>query len=55
MKKIKFSQEIVWTVEWVQCKYYSTMKKSEINAICSNMDGPRNDHVKGSKSKEDIL
>ena len=29
-------------------EYYSAIKKSE-NAICSNMDGPRDYHAKGSK------
>ena len=29
-------------------EYCSTIKKSE-NAICSNMDGPRDYHAKGSK------
>ena len=31
-------------------EHYSAIKKNEINAICSNMDGPRNRHF----SKEDI-
>ena len=28
-------------------------KKEQGNAICSNMDGPRDDHTKGSKSDKD--
>ena len=26
-------------------EYYSAIKKNEINAICSNMDGPRDYHI----------
>ena len=29
---------------------YSAIKKNEKNAICSNMDGPRDYHTKWSKS-----
>ena len=29
---------------------YSAIKKNEINAICSNMDGPRDYHIKWTKS-----
>ena len=28
-------------------------KKEENNAICSNIDGPRDDHIKWSKSEKD--
>ena len=31
-------------------EYYSAMKKEWNNAICSNMDGPKDDHTKWSKS-----
>ena len=31
-------------------EYYSAIKKNENNAICSNMDGPRDYHTKLSKS-----
>ena len=37
----------IYTVE-----YYSAMKKNE-NAICCNMDGPRDHHTKLSKSEKD--
>ena len=31
-------------------QYYSAIKKEWYNAICSNMDGPRDYHTKWSKS-----
>ena len=31
-------------------EYYSAVKKEQNNAICSNMDGPRDYHNKWSKS-----
>ena len=31
-------------------KYYSAIEKNEINAICCNMDGPRECHTEWSKS-----
>ena len=31
-------------------EYYSAIKKEWNNAICSNMDGPRDYHIKWSKS-----
>ena len=31
-------------------EYYSVIKKEWNNAICRNMDGPRNYHIKWSKS-----
>ena len=31
-------------------EYYSAIKKEWNNAFCSNMDGPRDDHTKWSKS-----
>ena len=31
-------------------EYYSAIKKEWNNAICSNMDGPRDYHTKWSKS-----
>ena len=31
-------------------EYYSAIKKPQNNAICSNMDGPRDDHTEWSKS-----
>ena len=31
-------------------EYYSAIKKEWNNAICSNMDGPGDDHTKWSKS-----
>ena len=33
--------------------YYSAIKKEWNNAICSNMDGPRDYHTKWSKSEKD--
>ena len=38
----------VYTME-----YYSAIKKEWNNAICSNMDGPRDYHTKWSKSDKD--
>ena len=35
----------MYTVE-----YYSAIKKEQNNAICSNMDGPRDCHTERSKS-----
>ena len=35
---------------WHTMEYYSTIKKEWNNAICSNMDGPRDYHTKWSKS-----
>ena len=41
------------TDEWIKkmwyiytMEYYSAIKKEQNNAICSNMDGPRDDHTK---------
>ena len=34
-------------------QYYSAIKKEWNNVICSNMDGPRDDHIKWSKSDKD--
>ena len=34
-------------------EYYSVIKKERNNAICSNMDGPRDDHTKWSKSERE--
>ena len=41
------------TDEWIKkmwyiytMEYYSVIKKERNNAICSNMDGPRDDHTK---------
>ena len=31
--------------------YYSAIKKEWNNAICSSMDGPRDDHTKWNKSE----
>ena len=31
-------------------EYDSAIKKNEVNIICSNMDGPRDYHIKWSKS-----
>ena len=48
------------TEEWIKMmwyiytmEYYSAIKKEWNNAICSNMDGPRDDHTKWSKSDKD--
>ena len=30
-----------------------THKKEQNNAICSNMDGPRDEHTKGTKTEKD--
>ena len=41
----------------VVCKYNGILlshKKEWSNAICSHMDGPRNDHTKWSKSETNI-
>ena len=38
----------IYTVE-----YYSAIKKEWNNAICSNMDGPRDYHTKWSKSERE--
>ena len=34
-------------------EYYSAIKKEWNNAIWSNMDGPRDDHTKWSKSERE--
>ena len=34
-------------------EYYSAIKKEWNNAICSNMDGPRDYHIKWSKSERE--
>ena len=34
-------------------EYYSAIKKEWNNAICSNMNGPRDYHIKWSKSDKD--
>ena len=43
----------LWTDEWIEkmwyiykMEYYSAIKKEQNNAICSNMDGPRDYHSK---------
>ena len=46
------------TDEWIKktwCIYmqYSVIKKEWNNAICSNMDGPRDDHTKWNKSERE--
>ena len=48
------------TDEWIKkmwyiytMEYYSAIKKEQNNAICSNMDGPRDDHTKWSKSQRE--
>ena len=52
------------TEEWIKkiryrytIEYYPAIKGNEINAICSNMDGPRDYHTEISKSdrKREIL
>ena len=35
-------------------QYYSAAKKEWNNAICSNIDGPRDDYTKWSKSEQQI-
>ena len=34
----------MWYIDTME--YYSAIKKNENNAICSNMDGPRDYHTK---------
>ena len=34
-------------------EYYSVIEKEQNITICSNMDGPRDDHTKWSKSDKD--
>ena len=34
-------------------KYYSAIKKDELNVICSNIDGPRYYHTKWSQTEKD--
>ena len=34
-------------------EYYSVIKKERKNAICNNMDEPRDDHTKRSINKSD--
>ena len=34
-------------------EYYSAIKKKQNNAICRNMDGPRDYHMKWSKSEKE--
>ena len=48
------------TEEWIKkmwytytMEYYSAIKKEQNNAICSNMDGPRDYHTKRSNSDKD--
>ena len=36
-------------------EYYSAIKKEQNNAICSNMDGPRDCHTEWSKSETNII
>ena len=36
-------------VVYIHNEYYSAIKKEQNNAICSNMDGPRDDHTEWSK------
>ena len=45
----------MWFIDTME--YYSSIKKNEINAICNNMDGPRECHTGWSKSdrKGEIL
>ena len=52
------------TEEWIKkiwyrytMEYYPAIKGNEINAICSNMDGPRDYHTEKNKSdrKREIL
>ena len=45
------------TEEWIKkisyiylVEYYSLIKKNQNNAICSNMDGPRDCHTESCKS-----
>ena len=38
----------MWYIYTMQ--YYSAIKKEQNNAICSNMDGPRDCHTEWSKS-----
>ena len=61
------SQDKTWkqpkcptTDEWIKkmwyrytIEYYSALKKEWNNAICSNMDGPRDYHTKWSKSERE--
>ena len=49
------------TDEWIKkmwyiytMEYYSAIKIEWSNAICSNMDGPRDYHAKWSNSDKDI-
>ena len=35
-------------------EYYSSFKKEQNNAICSNMDATRHDRTEWSKSEEDV-
>ena len=48
------------TEEWIKkmwciytMEYYSTIKQERNNAICSNMNGPRECHIEWSKSEEE--
>ena len=41
-------EDVQYTME-----YYSAIKKQWNNAICSNMDGPRDYHTKWSTSEKD--
>ena len=47
------------TGEWIKMwyiftmDYYSAIKKNKINAICSNMDGPRDCHTEWSQTEKD--
>ena len=50
--KCPLTEELIkkmWYIDTME--YYSAIKKNENNAICSNMDGPRDYHTKWSKSE----
>ena len=44
-----------WIKMWHICtmEYYSAIKKEWVNAICNNMNWPRNYHTKWSKSERE--
>ena len=50
MKGLRRCGTYVYTVE-----SYSAIKKEGNNAICSNMDGPRDYHIKWSQTESQIL
>ena len=41
----------MWYIDTME--YYSVIKKEQNNAICSNMDGPRDYHTKRNKSERE--